>query len=258
MSIKQRDYDIKPKPTTYNGIKYRSRLEARWAVFFTTLGIHFEYEKHYFELPSGFYLPDFLIPSQEKFPKALWIEVKGPSTERLIDDYLLRELIEKSKIRGTMLFDIPEIKERDIHTCSSYNETCGTTKTRTLTGNWDEQYHGIFGPRTEGVDPPYDKPLVLTGFEYPYFTDYIKFEERQKELEECGFISEDKKGCWGDDYPYVFTQCPFCESFGFEFDGRSARIGCEHSHDGKVYNDASPDLVRAYRTARRFDFEEQQ
>ena len=36
----------KPKPieTTYNGVRLRSRLEARWAVFFDALGVKWLYE----------------------------------------------------------------------------------------------------------------------------------------------------------------------------------------------------------------------
>jgi hypothetical protein len=36
--------DIKPIETRYNGYRFRSRLEARWAVFFDTLGIEYQYE----------------------------------------------------------------------------------------------------------------------------------------------------------------------------------------------------------------------
>lgn len=46
----------------YNGIQYRSKLEARWAVFFTHYGLKFEYEPQTFKLKSGLYCPDFLLP----------------------------------------------------------------------------------------------------------------------------------------------------------------------------------------------------
>lgn len=35
--------DIKPIETHYNGYRFRSRLEARWAVFFDALGIKPEF-----------------------------------------------------------------------------------------------------------------------------------------------------------------------------------------------------------------------
>jgi hypothetical protein len=67
---------MKAIETRYNGYRFRSRLEARWAVFFDAAGIPYEYE------PEGFfvggwsektpYLPDFRLCNQN-----LWVEVKG-------------------------------------------------------------------------------------------------------------------------------------------------------------------------------------
>lgn len=54
---------IKSKETIYKGYKFRSRLEARWAIFFDALGIEWEYEPEGFVLPTGTsYLPDFYLP----------------------------------------------------------------------------------------------------------------------------------------------------------------------------------------------------
>lgn len=44
-------------PTEYAGTRFRSRLEARWAHFFTAVGWRWEYEP--FDLDG--YIPDFLI-----------------------------------------------------------------------------------------------------------------------------------------------------------------------------------------------------
>lgn len=53
---------ITPIVTKYNNYKFRSRLEARWAVVFDALNILYEYEIEGFEMPSGTkYLPDFLF-----------------------------------------------------------------------------------------------------------------------------------------------------------------------------------------------------
>ena len=41
-------------PTMYKGIKFRSRLEARWAVFFDTLGIEWEYEPQGYEIGCSY------------------------------------------------------------------------------------------------------------------------------------------------------------------------------------------------------------
>lgn len=65
--------------TQYNGRRFRSRLEARWAVFFDSLGLDWRYEMEGFTLPSGTrYLPDFWLPEVYlRFgDPGLWIEVK--------------------------------------------------------------------------------------------------------------------------------------------------------------------------------------
>lgn len=54
---------MKAIETKYNGYKFRSRLEARWAVFFDLAGIPYRYEPEGFKLNDGTcYLPDFYLP----------------------------------------------------------------------------------------------------------------------------------------------------------------------------------------------------
>lgn len=66
-----RQYQAKVIETLYNGYRFRSRLEARWAVCFDTLGIEYRYEPEGFDLKGIWYLPDFFLPKQQ-----CWIEVK--------------------------------------------------------------------------------------------------------------------------------------------------------------------------------------
>jgi hypothetical protein len=67
---------ISPKPieTRYAGCRFRSRLEARWAVFFDYLDFKWDYEPEGYDLPSGYYLPDFLLYEDDS--QGLWFEVK--------------------------------------------------------------------------------------------------------------------------------------------------------------------------------------
>lgn len=65
---------IRAIPTKYAGVSFRSRAEARWARCFDALGIEWEYEPEGYNLPSGPYLPDFLLPS---LLKPCFLEVKG-------------------------------------------------------------------------------------------------------------------------------------------------------------------------------------
>lgn len=63
---------IKAIETEYADCWFRSRLEARWAVFFDALGVTWEYEPEGFHTSAGNYLPDFYLPAQKT-----WVEVKG-------------------------------------------------------------------------------------------------------------------------------------------------------------------------------------
>lgn len=73
---------IKAIPTEYKGYRFRSRLEARWAVFFDTCGVEWEYEPEGYDLGNGlYYLPDFLLHGvQGRAEGDLYVEVKGKMT----------------------------------------------------------------------------------------------------------------------------------------------------------------------------------
>ena len=59
---------LKAIETRYNGYRFRSRLEARWGIFFDTLGVEYLYEHEGFDLGElGYYLPDFYIPKWDCF-----------------------------------------------------------------------------------------------------------------------------------------------------------------------------------------------
>lgn len=58
---------IKSTPTKYKGHSFRSRLEARWAVYFDVIGIEWWYEMEGYQLPSCWYLPDFWLPQVNMF-----------------------------------------------------------------------------------------------------------------------------------------------------------------------------------------------
>lgn len=62
----------KVKPTEYKGIQFRSRLEARVALFLDECKIPWEYEPEPIENEGQEYNPDFYLPETDD-----WIEVKG-------------------------------------------------------------------------------------------------------------------------------------------------------------------------------------
>lgn len=71
---------FKALPTDYAGFTFRSRTEARWAVFFDALHLKWDYEPQGFEFNGERYLPDFWLPHIDS-----WLEVKGiaPTMEEL-------------------------------------------------------------------------------------------------------------------------------------------------------------------------------
>ena len=77
---------------TYDhGYNFRSRLEARWAVFFDHFGIRWTYEPEGYELGNGLrYLPDFFLPDCDMF-----VEVK-PSSPNFPALEKARRLVAKS------------------------------------------------------------------------------------------------------------------------------------------------------------------
>lgn len=78
--------DYKPIETVYNHYRFRSRLEARWAVFFDAAGIAYQYEPEGFELDGIRYLPDFWLPDLY-----CWVEIKGqyPASEEITKAFRL-------------------------------------------------------------------------------------------------------------------------------------------------------------------------
>ena len=62
---------VMPIQTQYDGYLFRSRLEARWAVFFDNAKIAYEYEPEGFDLNGEYYLPDFYLPDFQ-----IYVEIK--------------------------------------------------------------------------------------------------------------------------------------------------------------------------------------
>jgi hypothetical protein len=211
---------ITPIQTRYAGYLFRSRLEARWAVFFDTIRknqleylktipeilrahgedapvrprvggklvpLKWEYEPEGFTLPSGkLYLPDFKISLFDG--DTLWCEIKpkgqcSPELEEFIASG-------RKDWHGTVLREIPD--------------------PRLDPNQWWESVEKWFGP------------------------------------------AEDMKEGWWDNF-HGFCICRLCAAHGFEFQGsKEDRIGCGH----KGYSSAS--IRHALAAARAAHFEHDQ
>jgi hypothetical protein len=77
-------------PTKFDGTQFRSRLEARWAAFFETLGWGYIYEP----FDADGYIPDFVITRPRVTP--LLVEVKPATTHA---EYLAeaKRVLERTK-----------------------------------------------------------------------------------------------------------------------------------------------------------------
>lgn len=110
---------IKAIETQYKGYRFRSRLEARWAVFFDAVGLAWIYEPEGFDLgANGWYLPDFYFPEWGQ-----WVEVKPslPSSEEFGKMFSLSSMQ-------------PEVRE---NTRKEHMILCGTPGKPELTAGLD-------------------------------------------------------------------------------------------------------------------------
>lgn len=100
--MSKRNIKIKPIETEYAGYKFRSRLEARWAVFFDALGLKWQYEPEGYVLEDGiYYLPDFYVEDLDMF-----FEIKGQEPteeEKKKCEFLTKGLGKESAILGNIL-----------------------------------------------------------------------------------------------------------------------------------------------------------
>jgi hypothetical protein len=184
---------IRAIQTAYDKRLFRSRAEARWAVFFKCLEIQYEYEPEGIEMNGVRYLPDFKLSVKHhgKY-EPLWVEIKPAEWN---DDDKLGKLAEylPSSHRLTKL---PSLE--------AYLNIVENT--------------GIAG-----------------------------------EIE-CLWGKGDNDDI-GADYGYMFCVCPDCETAGFEFNGRAARLKCcaqisnAKGHEDKNYQYDHPIIMNAIQHA---------
>lgn len=126
-----------------NGIRFRSRIEAQWAEFFTKLNWEWQYEP--FDLKG--YIPDFIL----MFPnRHILVEVKGDTNIKNIEQYA--DKIIKSGWDGEFLLvcSILPISKKDICGQRDSESLCigilGRTKEKYANANGSD---GISGAEEE-------------------------------------------------------------------------------------------------------------
>lgn len=131
------DASIQAIPTIFRGVRYRSRLEAKWAAFFDRCGWETEYEP--FDLRG--YIPDFLILG----PRPVLVDVKPAlSIEQLVargDE--LDPLIRTWKRRALIVGISPSIMQHDgnLYDGPALCERCHAHDPRWTVSNPGENTH---------------------------------------------------------------------------------------------------------------------
>lgn len=101
---------IAAKPTIYAGVRFRSRLEARWAAFFDAIGREWLYEPEVPELAGLQYQPDFLTTTAWSDGITLF-EVKphvdGQNTVKWLRDERWHEVANRTQCSFVLLFGTP-------------------------------------------------------------------------------------------------------------------------------------------------------
>lgn len=112
--------NIQAIETQFDGHLFRSRTEARWAVFFKEMGWKYQYEVEGFNLNGVRYLPDFFLPELD-----CWFEVKGSIPTQDEADKL-KALVEATARNALLAWGAPKRGDHDgeyhmVHICRDKN-----------------------------------------------------------------------------------------------------------------------------------------
>jgi hypothetical protein len=105
--MKGYSYEIKAIPTMFQGVMMRSRLEARWAAFFTECGFPWTYEPIDFDGWS----PDFSLDLHRK----IYVEVKPTINQELIAELVrvAKPVSEATGARALLVGDSVQYNESE-------------------------------------------------------------------------------------------------------------------------------------------------
>jgi len=86
----------------YNGIKFRSKGEVRYAEWCDAIGLKWEYEPNVFKLPHCNYIPDFYLTDFDK-----WVEIKCDINDK---EHKTREFMKTHSLDVLFRKDINKIR----------------------------------------------------------------------------------------------------------------------------------------------------
>ncbi|MFF9861127.1 PDDEXK family nuclease [Streptomyces tendae] len=227
---------IQPIETRYKGHRFRSRLEARWAVFMDHLGVPWQYEPQGYVVDGQPYLPDFLVwPDTDC---AFWLEIKGtfPGKDELTK---ARGLAQGTGITAYVYWAKPEPPAPDLSHLTD-SEYCGFDEDGYV---WTDDAGWREYPT---LPPAWQRDLWPTAF---------RFDPGERAAKR-----KDKSGFWW------WTDCPHCgraliKSQGqvgwcpaydhLDWDARMEKFGSPYPS----FAHRSPRLLAAYQAATSARFE---
>lgn len=246
---------IQPIETHYKGYRFRSRLEARWAVFFDVLGLRWEYEPEGFDLgKAGWYLPDFWLPDFE-----LWIEIKPT----LPTDYDFRKFLSftnqqhdggnRIKMRGVMLCGSPGIPTITVENDGIWDLHAGYVALNPIVVKRLVALNPIAEGKNFKVDPVEYCSIDDEDSEIICFVEAFAFTQGGKNLDVWPLYATTGSGVDGGNFSVFLNSKKITHNTFWSFLYPSGMLKRYYTGEGVVY-DAAP-LRMAYTAARSARFE---
>lgn len=121
--MKGATYGIKAIPTMYDNVMMRSRLEARWAAFFSACGWQWNYEP----IDAYGWCPDFVLNFNNR---SVYVEVKPVINQTVIAEFV--------RVSGLLLADRKEDSALLVGESPNFAQCDSTIGVGTGRGSWDD------------------------------------------------------------------------------------------------------------------------
>ena len=176
--------------TKYNGVYYRSRLEARWAIFFDEIGLPSEYEIMGMSFGDIRYLPDFFLPFDN-----VHVEIKPENISEKEESRLaaLKDIWKNENVSGDFMIirGVPAFGQYAIEFAGDIGTAYVFAKCRRCNGIGylgDSGEWGYIGPHTCGDHeraPIYDDESIKAAHEKAMRTkfDHLPYKRPGKDGE---------------------------------------------------------------------------
>lgn len=176
---------IKAIETAYKGLMFRSRLEARWAMFFDNMGYRWEYEPEGYILENGSkYIPDFKVAIY--MPRLnrtdyFYVEVKPLRNLKPQEFEKARLLVKGGDLPLLLVQGIPDF--RNYYLFLNYEKEGFISEVKVIDFLFEENYYGIY-------------PYVASELPYPIaFSNNINQKNAIEKAKQFRFEHTKKGGC---------------------------------------------------------------